>query len=63
MGPVGEVFLRSIILKTSQHNVATAGPRTLEFRRVEPGKLVVSHGEQAPVPSPQPLFNNHSLVA
>jgi hypothetical protein len=38
----------SIILKTSQHNVAAAGPHVLKFWRVDPGvvleKLVVSQG-------------------
>lgn len=39
----------SIILKTSQHTVAVAGPHVLKFWRVDPGvvleKLVVSQGE------------------
>jgi len=39
----------SIILKTSQHTVAAAGPHVLKFWRVDPGvvleKLVVSQGE------------------
>ena len=41
----------NIILKTSQHNVATAGAHTLKFWRVDPGvvleKLVVSPGAGA----------------
>lgn len=39
----------SILLKTSQHNVAAAGPHVLKFWRVDPGvvleKLVVSQGD------------------
>ena len=46
--PWQQTVAESIILKTSQHNVAAAGAHTLKFWRVDPGvvleKLVVSPG-------------------
>ncbi|TGD79482.1 glycosyl hydrolase 115 family protein [Hymenobacter wooponensis] len=47
--PWERAVAESIIIKTSQHNVAAAGTHTLKFWRVDPGvvleKLVVSRGE------------------
>jgi hypothetical protein len=47
--PWERAVAENIILKTSQHNVAAAGPHVLKFWRVDPGvvleKLVVSPGE------------------
>ncbi|UOQ96411.1 glycosyl hydrolase 115 family protein [Hymenobacter sp. 5317J-9] len=47
--PWERIVANSINLKTSQHNVTTAGAHTLKFWRVDPGvvleKLVVSAGE------------------
>jgi hypothetical protein len=47
--PWQQAVAESIIIKTSQHNVAAAGTHTLKFWRVDPGvvleKLVVSRGE------------------
>jgi hypothetical protein len=44
----GQAVANNIVLKTSQHNVATAGAHVLKFWRVDPGvvleKLVVSPG-------------------
>jgi hypothetical protein len=46
--PWERAVAENIILKTSQHNVAAAGPHVLKFWRVDPGvvleKLVVSQG-------------------
>jgi hypothetical protein len=46
--PWQQAVAESIILKTSQHNIAAAGAHTLKFWRVDPGvvleKLVVSAG-------------------
>jgi len=50
--PWERAVAESIILKTSQHNVAAAGPHVLKFWRVDPGvvleKLVVSQGQLPP---------------
>ncbi|MBF9223072.1 glycosyl hydrolase 115 family protein [Hymenobacter ruricola] len=47
--PWEQAVAENIILKTSQHRVAAAGPHVLRFWRVDPGvvleKLVVSQGE------------------
>jgi len=47
--PWEQAVAQNIILKTSQHTLATAGAHTLKFWRVDPGivleKLVVSPGE------------------
>jgi hypothetical protein len=47
--PWERAVAENIILKTSQHNVAAAGPHVLKFWRVDPGvvleKLVVGPGE------------------
>ncbi|SNR67387.1 glycosyl hydrolase 115 family protein [Hymenobacter mucosus] len=47
--PWEQAVAESILIKTSQHNLATAGTHTLKFWRVDPGvvleRLVVSHGE------------------
>ncbi|TPG71821.1 glycosyl hydrolase 115 family protein [Hymenobacter nivis] len=50
--PWQQAVAENIILKTSQHNVATAGPHVLKFWRVDPGvvleKLVLSQGALPP---------------
>jgi hypothetical protein len=66
--PWEQAVADNIIIKTSQHKVAAAGPHVLKFWRVDPGvvleKLVVSRGElpasylgppespQSPTPAP-----------
>jgi hypothetical protein len=50
--PWEKAVAETIIIKTSQHNVAAAGAHVLKFWRVDPGvvleKLVISHGDVAP---------------
>ncbi|MBD2722404.1 glycosyl hydrolase 115 family protein [Hymenobacter armeniacus] len=73
--PWEKAVAENIILKTSQHNVAAAGPHVLKFWRVDPGvvleKLVLSQGavpasylgppENAPAATPAPKSNKGSL--